>query len=172
VSSYLESHLLLSDRWLTIFDKKRISEWSGYSRIEVDEDGRILGFGGPSKRNSTEATKVPNFEFTERRVGDVIQATTNPSVPYHFPAISTKYGVDNLSADIVAFLDVDKPDEYRKAPIKQGAIRYQVTLTDRRSNAVLGVQVFVVDQLNHRACGVNVDNVISSSAFIFDALNR
>jgi len=158
-------------------DPKRISGWSGASRVEVDEDGRTLGFGGFSKRNSVEATKTASFEFTERRAGDGAGAATiNPSAPYyHFPAFSAKqpyYGVDKLSADVRAFLDVDKPDEYRKAPIRQGAIRYQITLTDRRSGAVLGVQTYVVDRLNNRACGVNVDSVISPSAFIFDAINR
>lgn len=159
------------------FDPKRISGWSGASRVELDEDGRTLGFGGFSKRNSAEATKVASFKFTERRAGDGAGAATiNPSAPYYyFPAFSAQqpyYGVDNLSADILAFLDVDKPDELSKAPIRQGAIRYQITLTDRRSGAVLGVQVFVVDRLNHRACGVNVDNVISPDAFIFEAINR
>lgn len=156
-------------------DPKRISGWSGASRVEVDEDGRTLGFGGFSKRNSTEATKVASFEFTERRAGDGAGAATiSPSAPYYrFPAAQQPYyGVNELSADVQAFLDVDKPDEYRKAPIRQGAIRYQITLTDRRSGAVLGVQTYVVDRLNHRACGVNVDSVISPSAFIFDAINR
>lgn len=162
------------------FDPKRISAisgWSGVSRVEVDEDGRALGFGGFSNRGSAEATKAVSFEFTERRAGDGAgSATINPTAPYYrFPSRGSNqpyYGVDNLIADVVAFLDVDKPDEYRKAPIKQEAIRYQITLTDRRSSAVLGVQVFVVDRLNNRACGVNVDRVISPSAFVFDAINR
>jgi hypothetical protein len=159
------------------FDPKRISGWSGASRVEVDKNGRTLGFGGFSKRNSMEATKVAIFEFTERRAGDGAGAALiNPSAPYYlFPTRDTNqpyYGVDDLSADVLAFLDVDKPDEYRKAAISQGVVRYQITLTDRRSGAVLGVQVFVVDRLNHRACGVNVDNVISPSAFVFDAINR
>lgn len=156
-------------------DPKRVSGWSGASRVEVDEDGRTLGFGGFSKRNSTEATKVASFEFTERRAGDGAGAATiNPSAPfYRFPAAQQPYyGVNELNADVQALLDVDKPDEYRKAPIRQGAIRYQITLTDRRSGAVLGVQTYVVDRLNHRACGVNVDSVISPFAFIFDAINR
>lgn len=157
------------------FDPKRISRWLDYWRVEVDEDGRILGLGGFSKRNSTEATKAARFEFTERRAHDGAgTATINPSAPYYrFPAAQQPYyGVDELGADVLAFLDVDKPDEYRKAPIRQSAIRYQITLTDRRSGAVLGVQTYVVDRLNHRACGVNVDSVISPSAFIFDAINR
>ena len=157
------------------FDPKRISRWLDYWRVEVDEDGRTLGFGGFSKRNSTEATKVASFEFTERRAGDGAGAATiNPSAPYYrFPSAQQPYyGVNELGADVQAFLDVDKPDEYRKAPIVQGAIRYQITLTDRRSGAVLGVQTYVVDRINHRACGVNVDGVISTPAFIFDAINR
>ena len=82
------------------------------------------------------------------------------------------YGVDQLSADVVAFVDVDNPDELRKAPIYQGAIRYQITLTDRRSGAVLGTQVFVVDRLNHRECGANVGNTINPPAFIVDTITR
>lgn len=158
-------------------DPKRISGWSGVLRVELDENGRTLGMGGFSKRDSIEATKEAVFEFTERRAGDGAGAATiNPSAPYyHFPARGTNqpyYGVDHLSADVVASVDVDKPDEYRKAPIYQMAIRYQITLTDRRSGAVLGTHFFVVDRLNHRACGANVDNTISPSAFIFDAINR
>jgi hypothetical protein len=156
------------------FNPKLISGWSGASRVEVDEDGRTLGFGGFSKLNA-EKIKLASFEFTERRKGDGAgTATINPSAPYyHFPSNGQPYyGVEALSADVLAYLDVDKPDEYRKAPIKQEAIRYQITLTDRRSGSILGEQVFVVDRLNHRACGVNVDSVISPSAFIFDAINR
>ena len=82
------------------------------------------------------------------------------------------YGVESLSADVLAYLDVDKPDEIRKAPINQGAIRYQLTLSDRRSGAILGVQTFVVDRINNRACGANVDKNISQEAFIYDAINR
>ena len=156
-------------------DPNRISGWSGASRVEVDENGRTLGFGGFSKRNSAEETKVASFEFTERRAGDGAGAATiNPSAPYYrFPSARQPYfGVAELSADVLAFLDVDKPDEYRKAPVVQGAIRYRITVTDRRSGAVLGVQTYVVDRLNHRACGANVDSAISPSAFIFDAINR
>ncbi len=159
------------------FDPRRITEWLIASRIAVDEDGRIQSFGGFPEPKSADAGKTASFDFTERRAHDHSGgATINPSAPYyHFPHLNTLqpyYGVENLSADVVAFLDVDKPDEFRKAPIRQGTIRHQITLTDRRSGAILGVQVFVIDRLNNRACGVNVDNAISPSAFVFDAINR
>ncbi len=158
-------------------DPKRVYGASGVLGVELDANGRTLGVGRFTKHISTEATKEAVFEFTERRAGDGAGAALiNPSAPYyHFPARGTNqpyYGVDHLSADVVAFVDVDKPAEHRKAPIYQGAIRYQITLTDRRSGAVLGTQVFVVDRLNHRECGANVDNTISPSAFIVDAINR
>lgn len=146
-------------------------------RIDLDSDGRINGIGGFSKPNSEESHKKNKFKFTERRSGssESGRATINPSAPYyHFPADTTNpyYGVENLSADVLLKIDVDKPDELRKAPINQGAIRYQITLSDRRSGAILGVQTFVVDRINNRACGANVDNNISLDAFIYDAINR
>lgn len=159
------------------YDPKRVSGWSDVVRVELDKHGRILSRGGFGTHNSIEATKKPDFEFTERRAGDGAgRATINPSAPYYrFPALGTKqpyYGVDHLSADVVAFVDVDKPEEQKKAPIYQRAIRYQITLTDQRSRAVIGTQVFVVDLFNHRACGANVESAINPSAFIFEAINR
>jgi hypothetical protein len=146
-------------------------------RIETDSTGRILA-SGLGKPNSSEAQKKLAFEFTESR-RDFIRsgpATVNPNAPYyHFPDFSTNqpyYGVQSLSADVLAFLDVDKPEELRKAPAQQGAMRYKLTLTDRRSGTVLGVHTYVVDLVNKRACGANVDNTISQSAFIYDAIHR
>ena len=69
-------------------------------------------------------------------------------------------------------IDVSHPDELRKARSRQGVVRYELTLTDRRSGDVLGVQRFVVDQVNRRACGANVDGNISQDAFIHDAIHR
>ncbi|MDP3745113.1 MAG: hypothetical protein Q8Q76_12365 [Methylotenera sp.] len=159
-------------------DPKRLKAFPIAARFELDSDGRIGGIGGFSNRNSAEAQKKITFEFTERRKDQHMGAASiNPSAPYyHFPDYNTTkqayYGVENLSADVLAYMDVDKPDELRKAPIRQGAMRYQLTLSDRRSGAILGVQTFVVDRINNRACGANVDGNISQSAFIYDAINR
>ena len=159
------------------FDPNRVYDWSGASRVEVNSSGHIRGFGGFGKPGSDESKKSASFEFTERRAGDGAgRATINPSAPYYrFPPVSSLqpyFGVAELGADVLAFLDVDKPDETGKAPIYQRAVRYQITLTDRRSGVILGVQTYVVDRLNSRACGMNVDNAISPAAFIFDAINR
>ena len=160
------------------WDPQRLKGRPHVDRFELDGDGRIGVIGGFSERNSVEAQKKNIFEFTEIRRDSYRSgaASQNPSAPYYrFTDLSTKqpyYGVDNLSADVLAYLDVDNPDELRKAPIKQGVIRYQLTLSDRRSGAILGVQTFVVDRINNRACGANVGNNISQNAFIYDAINR
>jgi hypothetical protein len=149
-----------------------------WERIEMDGSNRVRGYGCCSKIDSAEYQKKQAFEFTERRPADGLagRATVNPDAPYYrFPDVSTKqpyYGVESLSADVLAFLEVDKADELRKARVLQGAIRYKLTLTDRRSGAVLGVQSYVVDQVNKRACGANIDNTISQKAFIYDAIHR
>ena len=69
-------------------------------------------------------------------------------------------------------MDVSAPAELQKAPSKQAAIKYKITLLDRRSNAVIGTYTYVVDRVNKRACGANVENVISADAFVYDAVNR
>ena len=148
------------------------------TRIEMDAQGKIVSYGGFPARDSDENKKKIDLEFTESRPdpNSSGRATINPNAPYYrFPAYRTGqpyHGVAALSADVLAFVKADNSDELRKAPRDQGAVRYVVTLTDRRSGASLGMHTFVVDQVNKRACGANVGNVISQNAFIFDAVNR
>jgi hypothetical protein len=149
-----------------------------FDRFELDAHGRIGAMGGFPLPRSDEHAKKLDFDFTESRVPDGRSgaATINPGAPYyHFPAFRLRqpyYGVDALSADVVLHIDVSHPDELRKARSRQGVVRYELTLTDRRSGDVLGVQRFVVDQVNRRACGANVDGNISQDAFIHDAIHR
>lgn len=158
-------------------------------QVSLDEKGRIRTFA-ERKRPAEDARKTPVFAFTESRAPLAGYSVIDPAAPefrappggdaggasyVHFPDFKSAqpyYGVDTLSADVLAFIEVDKPDELRKSSIYQGAIRYKVTLTDRRSGAILGIQTYVVDSANKRACGANVENTISQNAFIYDAINR
>ncbi|NPC59379.1 hypothetical protein [Caenimonas soli] len=152
------------------WDRQRFSERPFWDFVELDGKGQIQSYGsGPISLGAAGQQKKPTFEFTERPVGD------RPGFPYaHFPVPNTgqAYGVKTLSADVLAFLDVDKPEELKKAPVQQGAVRYRLTLTDRRSGEILGVYTYVVDMVNKRACGTNMANAISQDAFIYDAINR
>lgn len=149
-----------------------------FDRYELDATGRLGTMGGYPRLRSEEHAKKLDFDFTESRVpsGRSGAATINPGAPfYRYPAFRLSqpfYGVDALSADAVLHIDVSHPEELRKARARQGMVRYELTLTDRRSGAVLGVQRFVVDQVNGRACGANVDGNISQDAFIYDAIHR
>jgi hypothetical protein len=146
-----------------------------FNHFELDTRGRIgaMQFGP----KWSERAKKLDFDFTESRKGGHFGAATiNPGAPYYrFPAFRLRqpyYGVDALSADVILYIDVSAPDELRKSRNQQGPVRYQVTLTDRRSGAVLGVQKYVIDQINRRACGANMDGNISEDAFIYDAIHR
>jgi len=145
--------------------------------IEVDGRGRVLGYGTHESFRAHEGRKL-SLDFTESRkdYGNCAgRALRNPDAPYYrFPTAGEPYyGVDEISADAIAFLDVDKPQELRKAVRERLPLRFTVTLTDRRSGAVLGRQVYVLDEVNQRACGVNLgSSFISTPAFIHDAVNR
>jgi hypothetical protein len=159
------------------WNPERISMDPHVWRIGLDESGRILSIGGGPSLRFKDAKKEMEFDYTEyRRDARYIGTQWVSSSPIYnrFQKNNIKepiVGVDKLSADVLAFLDVDKPRELHKAPVNQGAIRFQLTLTDRRSGTVLGVQSFVVDQVNNRACGANAGNDISHSAFIYDAIH-
>ncbi len=159
------------------WNPKKLSGRPAVERIEMDRWGRIRIFGGFPKQNSEEQQQKPVFEFTESRTpGHFGRAAVNPNAPYyHFPNINTNqpyYGVNTLSADVVAFIDVSKPEQLQKTFSQQGAVRYTITLTDQRTLQVLGVQNYVVDHMNKLACGANIGHTISQSVFIYDAINR
>jgi hypothetical protein len=72
---------------------------------------------------------------------------------------------------MLVYYDVDKPDEYLKSRT-HGAVQFELTVTDRRSQARLGEMRYVVDLANRRACGANFGHLISHDAFIWDAIDR
>ena len=145
-----------------------------FDRYELDASGRLGTMGGFSGPRSSELGKKLNFDFTERRPdGRSGAATVNPQAPYYrFVPRQPYYGVESLSADAMLYIDVDRPEELDKAPGNRGAVRYELTLTDRRSGEVLGTYTYVIDEVNRRGCGANVDGSISKDAFIYDAIHR
>ena len=145
-------------------------------RIQSDAGHRLLGRGGFSSPGSAESRKRLELDFTERR-HDPLQeggARVDPQAPYyHFPdarSAQPYYGVNALTADALAVLKVD--DAGTLDGDARPVARYRLTLTDRRSGAILGIQTFLVDDEDHRACGINVDSAISPDAFIYDAIHR
>lgn len=139
-------------------------------RIATDGRGHVLAY------ESTGSTGSLALDFTESR-RDPLRAGAariNPGAPYyHFPnphGGAPYYGVDALTADALAFLQAE--DLGPLAGASGHVMRYQLALTDRRSGAPLGVQTFLVDKGDGRACGVNLGTAISQDAFIDVAIHR
>lgn len=158
------------------WDPQRFKSRPFVDRIETDGGGRVLSYGGFALPRSRERAKKLELDFTESR-RDLTrsgEALINPEAPYyHFPDRGSKqpyYGIDAFTADALLFMTAD--DVGAQGEASGQFRRYRLTLTDRRSGAALGVQTFVVDKKDGRACGVNVDSAISSEAFIYDAIHR
>ena len=143
--------------------------------VKVNEKGRIGGIGGFSPG---ESNKPLDFDYTEQRRDTPYQVG---AAPRPRPPLQRQPGrnrpvewvqVDEPGADLLAYLDADRPSELRKAESMQGIVRYRVTLTDRRSNVAIAEYVYVVDRINNRACGMNDGNYISLKVFLYDAIQQ
>ncbi|MCC7200207.1 MAG: hypothetical protein IT483_11915 [Gammaproteobacteria bacterium] len=146
--------------------------------VELDSRGRIRARRFSSPPRTLGRNKRLDFDFTESRASSRRSgaATIRPDAPYYrFPSFRARqpfYGVDALGADVLLYSDANRPEELHKAPGNQGIVRYELTLKDRRSGATLGVQTYVLDQVNGRGCGANASGIISQGEFIYDAIHR
>jgi hypothetical protein len=119
------------------------------------------------------------LDFIESRQDDYCHARSDVRMPYaHCPSVEANvkmkapyYAIDTFTADVLAYYEVDRPDS-KFNNLHHGPVRFQITLTDRRSGDVLGEMAYVVDQGNRRACGGNMGNEINQDAFIWDAIHR
>jgi len=82
------------------------------------------------------------------------------------PKMESFYGVDEFTADILV--------AYKTSPIEQskkdGAIRYELTVSDRRNGDKLAYLRYVVDVKKQRACGLTGKNIINDGQFIQKAI--
>jgi len=145
--------------------------------IQLDGYGIVNTRGctfDPRSEESRKEQDFAHFDFTESRYDPSRsgRALVRPDAPYyHYPKNGPFYGVDAPSADALVYYDVEQPDAASAARGLGGVSRYRVTLTDRRTSTVLGIQTYLVDQTNRRACGANVDHAISLYGFVSDAIH-
>jgi hypothetical protein len=82
------------------------------------------------------------------------------------PKEESFYGVDEFTADVLV--------KYKTSPIEQskkdGAIRYELTVSDRRNGDKLAYLRYVVDVKKQRACGLSGNGRVSDSLFIRKAI--
>lgn len=125
----------------------------GYSRYELGRYGRLGGMGGFDKR-------IPRFDeaiiFTEyKRTSNAGLSTsaTGSYVRTYSKDISHRFAVSTLTADILITHRVSPEEELSKAPINQGPVTHELTVTDRRDDQLLATLKYVVDQRDRRICG-------------------
>jgi hypothetical protein len=144
----------------------------GRDRLDLDASGRVVDrLGGPRDPVSE---KVMAFAFTEGPSDSPFwgMASIDPYKRYYRfpPPPAPYYGVDELSADLLAHYHVESVPG---SPVGVTPWRrHTITLTDRRSGERLGELTYVFDQANRRACGANIGNTISVDSFIYDAIHR
>lgn len=79
-------------------------------------------------------------------------------------------GIESLTADVVVKYRFIHPEERLMAESDQGAVGYDLTVTDRRDGQQLAVMRYFVDRKNYRICGPITDNVLSEKEFLVKAL--
>lgn len=147
----------------------------------LDNKGRInpLGVDPSSYRPLSAKKMLHRFDFSESRQDDYCHARSEPRKSYaHCPSVRSNielkapyYAIDTFTADVLAYFDVNTAD-YLSHTTNHGPVRFEITLTDRRSGELLGEMRYVVDRVNGRACGANVGTIISHEAFFYDAISR
>lgn len=163
------------------WDPKRYSRRHSHSEYSLDKKGRMNSLGvDPSSYRVLSAKKLLHLlDFSESRQDDYCHARSEPRTLYaHCPSVRSNielkapyYGIDTFTADVLVYFDVNTAD-YMSHTNNHGPVRFEITLTDRRSGELLGEMSYVVDLANRRACGANVGTIISHEAFLYDAINR
>lgn len=154
------------------WDLSRPRIWSRFNHITIGDPPKVISYRYSTSWNQSKHYEKVRLDFIERRrhIFYSGRATINPDAAYyHYPRVDGPkpyYGVESLSADVLAFLNA------KSSAGKHWGALHTLTVTDRRSGTLLGIQTYVVDRINNRACGANIGNVISQQEFIFSAISR
>lgn len=89
---------------------------------------------------------------------------------FRTPRMGKQIGVSALTADVLVKYKLSPREELRKAPTEQDIVRYEVTVTDRRTNAMLGSLRYVIDAKKRRACGVTGKDTMDERSFVLHAI--
>ncbi|MCC6208763.1 MAG: hypothetical protein IT488_11495 [Gammaproteobacteria bacterium] len=73
-------------------------------------------------------------------------------------------------ADIIVTYRIFPEEELAKAPIHQGPVTHELTVTDQRDGQTLATMRYVIDQKDRRICGPISNNVLSEYDFLAKAL--
>ena len=143
------------------WDSEEVPSFITYTNIN---DSRISDLRYSSKPNVDDQ----RFDFTE------IKPTTNFETPslgagskyLRFPKHEIYWGVAEITADILVKYKTSQIEQSKK----DGAIRYELTVSDRRNGDKLAFLRYVIDIKKQRACGLSGKGRVSDSQFIRKAI--
>lgn len=148
-----------------------------WERYESDGKGRLTSGRSGAYASDDEAKKRLDLDFIEGRT-DLFHSGPphTPDLPllrfYRDHTKQPSHRIEAFTADLLVSIDVYDPKVLKRNYLRLPALQYRLQVTDRRSGAVLGRFVYVVDLANWRGCGANIGATISHEAFIYDVINR
>ncbi len=136
-----------------------------FSQFKVRFGTRITSLG------RSDLPYPKSIEFTERKRSNLEgRPAQGPDGPYiRFPRAGAYYGIPALTADVLVYSRVGPEEELQKAESEQGIVRYEVTVTDRRTGDKLASLRYIIDAKQRRGCGLTGENTMSERSFVLKA---
>lgn len=136
-----------------------------FNRFEIQLGTRI------ASRGRSNLPHPNSIEFVERKRSSLEgRPSRGPDGPYiRFPQTGDYYAITSLTADVLVHYEITPEEELRKAEVDQGIVRYEVTVTDRRTDEQLATLKYVIDAKQRRGCGLTGEKEMSERAFVLRA---
>ena len=137
-----------------------------FNRFEVNRGTRITSLG------RSDFPHPKSIEFVERKRSHLEgRPAEGPDGPYiRFPQTGAYYSITAMTADALVHYQVSPAEELKKAEIDQGIVRYEVTVTDRRTDERLASLSYIIDAKQRRGCGLTGENTMSERTFVLKAI--
>lgn len=146
-------------------------DWDGkytppFNRFEVMYGTRIKSLG------ISDFPHPQSIAFIERKRSNLEgRPAQGPDGPYiRFPPTGPYYSISAPTADVLVHYKIGPEEELRKSPSDQGIVRYEVTVTDRRTSETLATLRYVIDAKHRRGCGLTGENTMNVHSFVLKAI--
>lgn len=137
-----------------------------FNRFEVKFGTRVTSLG------HSDFPHPSSIEFVERKRSNLEgRPVQGPDGPYiRFPKTGSYYSITALTADVLVHYQLSPEEELKKAAVDQGIVRYEITVTDRRTEEKLASLFYILDAKQRRGCGLTGENTMNERAFVLKAI--
>lgn len=109
---------------------------------------------------------MPGIDFVEVKTSAAWAKRGGTFLKYTSPGKYTD--VNQAAADVLVYYQISPEEELNKAVTEQGLVRYELTITDKRTEEKLASKHYLVDAKKGRACGTEIDD----RTFILRAIGK